>query len=107
MINLKEVYDYLKEIYIIWRAADVKALNYGSLNIDFVYNVEHFVRCGETISSQNMAIYAGGKGLNQSVAKAKRGIDTWQAGNIDEDGEILAEILPFREGRIRTAFNKS
>ena len=53
----------------------MKALNYGSLNIDFVYNVEHFVRSGETISSQNMAIFAGGKGI------------------IGEDGEFLAEIL--------------
>jgi len=71
----------------------VKALNYGSLNIDFVYNVEHFVRSGETISSQNMAIFAGGKGLNQSVALAKSGIDTWHAGCIGEDGEFLADIL--------------
>lgn len=75
----------------------MKALNYGSLNIDFVYNVEHFVRSGETISSQNMAIFAGGKGLNQSVALAKSGIDTWHAGNIGEDGEFLAEILQKRE----------
>lgn len=71
----------------------MKALNYGSLNIDFVYNVKHFVRSGETISSHNMAIFAGGKGLNQSVALAKSGIDTWHAGNIGEDGEFLAEIL--------------
>ena len=66
----------------------MKALNYGSLNIDFVYNVEHFVRSGETISSQSMAIFAGGKGLNQSVALAKSGIDTWHAGNIGEDGDV-------------------
>lgn len=71
----------------------MKTLNYGSLNIDFVYNVEHFVRSSETISSQSMAIFAGGKGLNQSVALAKSGIDTWHAGNIGEDGEFLAEIL--------------
>lgn len=71
----------------------MKALNFGSLNIDFVYNVEHFVRSTETISSQSMAIFAGGKGLNQSVALAKSGIDTWHAGNIGEDGEFLAEIL--------------
>lgn len=71
----------------------MKALNYGSLNIDFVYNVEHFVRSGETISSQNMAIFAGGKGLNQSVALAKSGMETWHAGCIGEDGEFLADIL--------------
>ena len=41
----------------------------------------------------SMVIFAGGKGLNQSVALAKSGIDTWHAGNIGEDGEFLAEIL--------------
>ena len=50
----------------------MKVLNYGSLNIDFVYGVDHFVRSGETISSKGMEIFPGGKGLNQSVALRKR-----------------------------------
>ena len=29
----------------------MKVLNFGSLNIDYVYDVEHFVKKGETISS--------------------------------------------------------
>ena len=41
----------------------------------------------------SMVIFAGGKGLNQSLALAKSGIDTWHAGNIGVDGEFLAEIL--------------
>ena len=45
----------------------------GSLNIDYVYSVDHFVRAGETLSSGNMAIFPGGKGLNQSVAVSREG----------------------------------
>ena len=37
----------------------------GSLNIDYVYRVPHFVQPGETISSYGREIFAGGKGLVQ------------------------------------------
>ena len=47
----------------------MKFLNFGSLNLDFVYDVEHFVRPGETISSTALNTFSGGKGLNQSVAQ--------------------------------------
>ncbi|MBO5292333.1 MAG: ribokinase [Lachnospiraceae bacterium] len=71
----------------------MKVLNFGSLNIDFVYGVTHFVRGGETISSRNMEIFPGGKGLNQSIALAKSGVETWHAGAVGEDGEILLETM--------------
>lgn len=71
----------------------MKVLNYGSLNIDFVYSVAHFVRSGETISSQKMEIFAGGKGLNQSIALAKSGVETWHAGAVGEDGTFLIDLL--------------
>ena len=32
----------------------MKILNFGSLNIDKVYQVDNFVRPGETISSKNL-----------------------------------------------------
>lgn len=51
----------------------MKIYNLGSLNIDYVYGVEHFVQPGETISSLNLEIFSGGKGLNQSVALARAG----------------------------------
>ena len=44
----------------------MKVLSYGSLNIDNVYTVDHFVRSGETMSSLKMEVFSGGKGLNQS-----------------------------------------
>lgn len=52
---------------------NTRFLNFGSLNIDFVYRVEHIVAPGETLSSTSLKIFPGGKGLNQSVALAKVG----------------------------------
>jgi ribokinase len=70
-----------------------KVLCFGSLNIDYVYNVEHFVRGGETISSLDMNIHAGGKGLNQAVALSKADADTWFAGKTGEDKDFLLSAL--------------
>lgn len=51
----------------------MKIYNLGSLNIDYVYRVAHFVRAGETLSSADMEVFPGGKGLNQSIALARAG----------------------------------
>ena len=72
----------------------MKVLNYGSLNIDNVYSVDHFVRGGETLSSSKMEIFSGGKGLNQSIALAKSGAEVWHAGAVGEsDGEFLLDMM--------------
>ncbi len=72
----------------------MKVLNYGSLNIDNVYSVDHFVRGGETLSSAKMEIFSGGKGLNQSIALAKSGAEVWHAGAVGEsDGEFLLDMM--------------
>lgn len=71
----------------------MKVLNFGSLNMDYVYDVPHFVQPGETISSSSRSVFAGGKGLNQSVALAKAGAETYHAGCVGYDGDILKEIL--------------
>lgn len=71
----------------------MKILNFGSLNIDMVYDVEHIVSPGETIQSLNMEIFAGGKGLNQSIALARAGGNVFHAGLIGDDGEMLKNIL--------------
>lgn len=71
-----------------------KILNFGSLNIDYTYSVDHFVRGGETLSSDELHIYPGGKGLNQSVALSKSGAEVWHAGAVgDGDGDFLVDIL--------------
>ena len=71
----------------------MKVINFGSLNIDLVYRVHHFVRPGETISALNVSRFAGGKGLNQSIALARAGAQTLHAGAIGEDGDFLLEVL--------------
>lgn len=71
----------------------MKILNFGSLNIDNVYQVNHFVRKGETISSKSLTLFSGGKGLNQSVALGRAGAKVWHAGSIGEDGLFLLETL--------------
>ena len=58
----------------------MKALCFGSMNIDYVYSLDHIVGPGETIFSTGREIFAGGKGLNQSVAMAKAGLPVWHAG---------------------------
>lgn len=71
----------------------MKVLNFGSLNIDYVYGVEHFVRAGETISSDSLQLFCGGKGLNQSVAFARAGAQTYHAGCVGKDGGMLTAML--------------
>lgn len=72
----------------------MKILNFGSLNIDYVYNVDRFVRPGETKSSKSREVFAGGKGLNQSIALARSGVDIYHAGAVGKsDGNILKEVL--------------
>lgn len=71
----------------------MKILNFGSLNIDNVYSVSHFVRAGETLASTSLNHYPGGKGLNQSVAFAKAGAKVFHAGLIGTDGKMLSDLL--------------
>lgn len=71
----------------------MKILNFGSVNIDRVYRVEHFVRPGETISASEYALFSGGKGFNQSTALARAGAVVFHAGAIGVDGRWLKEAL--------------
>ena len=71
----------------------MKVLNFGSLNIDYVYSLDHFVQKGETISSEALHIFPGGKGLNQSIALGKAGVSVAHAGAVGKDGGFLLELL--------------
>tara|TARA_B100000902_G_scaffold131027_1_gene129874 strand:- start:7748 stop:8611 length:864 start_codon:yes stop_codon:yes gene_type:complete len=71
----------------------MKILNFGSINKDFFYSVNDFVRPGETISSNTYEIKIGGKGLNQSVAISKAGIKVYHAGIINEDDTFIIDQL--------------
>jgi len=65
----------------------MKVLNIGSMNLDLVYSVDHIVQPGETEASFALDTFLGGKGLNQSMALAKAGVEVWQGGMIGEDGQ--------------------
>lgn len=71
----------------------MKILNFGSLNIDHVYGVAHFVVPGETLSVRSYEKNAGGKGLNQSIALARAGAAVYHAGMVGEDGRFLSDLL--------------
>ena len=71
----------------------MKILNFGSLNLDYVYQVEHFVQPGETLSAVSQTVNPGGKGLNQSIALAKAGAETYHAGCLGVGGEGLKALL--------------
>lgn len=58
----------------------------GSANFDRFLYVERFVAAGETISSTKLEEACGGKGLNQAVAAARAGAQTWMVGNLGSDG---------------------
>ena len=71
----------------------MRILNFGSINIDYVYRVDQFVKPGETKTCQSLTINAGGKGLNQSIAAARAGNTVLHAGLIGSDGQFLADKL--------------
>ena len=70
-----------------------RALNFGSLNLDYTYYVEHFVRPGETLDAESQLVSPGGKGLNQSIALARAGAEVYHAGCVGVGGQDLRELL--------------
>jgi len=78
----------------------MKIINFGSLNIDHVYQVERFVQPGETIASSGYQMHNGGKGLNQSIALARAGANVCHAGKIGLGGEHL--LTKLREAGVDT-----
>ncbi len=71
----------------------MKILNFGSLNLDYVYQVDHMVLPGETQLSADRKVFCGGKGLNQSIALARAGAVVYHAGLVGPEGGMLIDIL--------------
>lgn len=70
-----------------------RILNFGSLNIDYVYALDHIVKEGETEASAGYFVFEGGKGLNQSVALARAGAQVFHAGKIGTEGRFLKDAM--------------
>lgn len=81
----------------------MRILNFGSLNIDYVYEMDHILQPGETEASVQMRTYPGGKGLNQSIALVRAGQKVYHAGIVGkEDGDFLLQVC--RDNDICTDF---
>lgn len=64
-----------------------RILNIGSLNLDYVYKVDHIILPGETEATYSREIFLGGKGINQSIALAKAGANVFHGGLIGCNGQ--------------------
>ncbi|MCB5161279.1 ribokinase [Marinomonas algarum] len=67
--------------------------NVGSINLDHVYQLDHFVRPGETMASDSYQCLLGGKGANQSVALAKAGAEVKHVGAIHPSNQAVLDQL--------------
>ena len=72
-------------------------INFGSINIDHVYQVEHFVQPGETIASSHYQCLLGGKGANQSIALARAGSEVLHVGKINQ-ADVAFKQTMIRDG---------
>ena len=63
-------------------------INFGSINIDHVYRVPHFVAPGETLGSTAYSKGLGGKGLNQSIALYRAGAPVRHVGCIGAEDAV-------------------
>lgn len=69
----------------------MRVLNIGSLNIDYVYSVDHIILAGETEATGSRNTFLGGKGMNQSCALAKAGVEVYHGGLVGEDGKLFLD----------------
>ena len=76
-------------------------INFGSINIDHVYQVDHFVQPGETLASTHYQQLLGGKGANQSIALAQAGADVCHVGSIHENDAAFKQALIKKGGDCR------
>ncbi len=67
--------------------------NLGSINLDHVYRVGHFVQPGETLASTDMQTLLGGKGANQSLALARSGASVCHIGSISSSDAWVVDTL--------------
>lgn len=80
----------------------MKILNFGSINIDKIFSVDHIVRPGETIDSKLYEEKIGGKGLNQSIALAKVSDQVYHAGKLNTKDDFILDYL--EDNRVNTKY---
>jgi ribokinase len=80
-----------------WQVADRSGvvIVVGSINRDYLLNVDRRPDPGETVLSRSLVLESGGKGANQAVAAARMGARTYVVGAVgaDADGTELLSTL--------------
>lgn len=61
----------------------------GSINLDYVANVQSLPKAGETVTGATLARYPGGKGANQALAARKLGAEVFMIGRVGDDEMAL------------------
>ncbi len=64
----------------------------GSINVDFIIDVEALPQPNETIMGKGLHTAIGGKGLNQAVACARSGLQVFMVGCVGDDGFAVQAI---------------
>ncbi len=59
---------------------------FGSLNVDYVFQMPALPAPGETLLASSLVVLAGGKGGNQALAAARAGATVHMAGAVGDDG---------------------
>lgn len=83
----------------------MKALVFGSLNIDKVYSMPKLPMQGETLFCADYQVHVGGKGLNQAVSLHRAGFQVTMAGSVGADGDLLVDYL--RTAGVNTVVNRT
>jgi ribokinase len=80
-----------------WQVADRSGvvIVVGSINRDYLLNVDRRPDPGETVLSRSLVLESGGKGANQAVAASRMGARTYVVGAVgaDADGTELLSTL--------------
>lgn len=72
-------------------------LTFGSLNADFVFEVETSPLAGETVAARRFHVESGGKGANQASAAARDGAYVVMAGAVGHDAMAETLLTDLRE----------
>lgn len=73
---------------------------FGSINLDLVVRVRDLPGAGETVLSDGLASYPGGKGANQALAALRAGADVRMVGAVGRDGFAGVALALLREGGV-------
>ncbi len=75
----------------------------GSINQDFVLQVERRPKPGETVTGAELALFPGGKGANQAIAAARLGAEVAMLGRVGEDTFGAGLVKNLRDNNVDTS----